>query len=179
VAVRDLYIFAWECGLSLEFVWVPRSHVLLAHADHLSKLTDPADWGFSRGFAESQISNVIHRKPSLDCLASAAVHMCETYFSEVFDGKCVAVDGMQQAWNVCPTRAHHHSGKPFCWVFPPPSLVLPAALKIHRERADAVLVLPRQVMAATQSPLVNGSASIIFSYSAIVWATCTDDIPTT
>jgi ribonuclease HI len=162
-AVRTLYTFAWEQGVNLEFVWVPRTHELLTHADQLSKLEDPTDWGFSRKFAESQIFNVVHRKPSLDCLASAEVHMCETYFSTVFDGKCVAVDGMLQPWNTWPARAHHRTGKPFCWVFPPQSLALPAALKIQRERADAVLVLPRQLTTALEQVLRATEEEAVFA----------------
>jgi hypothetical protein len=140
-AVKHLYLLAWEYGLALEFVWVPRSHEALQYADFLSKRLDPTDWCFSRTFARNLVFDVLNVTPDLDCLASSSAHMCPMYFSAVYDGSCAAVNGFRQRWDQWPKEPHPQR-KPMCWVFPPPSLLLPAAKKILTEQANAILVLP-------------------------------------
>jgi hypothetical protein len=151
-AVKQLYLLAWDNDIMLEFVWVPRSHELLRYADFMSKLPDPTDWCFSRTFATHLVFHTIERTPDIDCLASSTAHMCPFYYSLVYDGSCAAVDGFRQPWNTWPDIGNgvtsSRPGKPLCWVFPPPSLALTAARKIQAERADAILVIPRDTPAA-------------------------------
>jgi hypothetical protein len=77
-AVKCLYLLAWEHGIALEFVWVPRSHETIRYADFLSKRLDPTDWCFSRTFARNLVFDVLHITPDIDCLASSSAHMCPT-----------------------------------------------------------------------------------------------------
>lgn len=142
-AVATLHLLAWQDGVMLEFVWVPRSHQFLQYADHLSKLQDPTDWCFSRTFAHTLIFEPLSTTPDIDCLASHSAHVCNTYFSELFDGHCCAVDGLRQPWDQWPSTVRATRAKPLCWVFPPPSLALVATRKVLTDRADAILVLPR------------------------------------
>lgn len=78
--------------------------------------------------------------------------MCSLYYSAVYDGQCVAVDGMVQPWDSWPQRAFR-PGKPLLWVFPPRALLVESLLKIEREQARAVVVLPRTVSAEVSDVL--------------------------
>lgn len=143
-AVKQLYLLAWDYGVMLEFVWVPRSHEKLQYADYLSKRADATDWCFSRQFALHLVFDRLQRTPDIDCLASHAAHICDTYFSAIYDGQCVAVDGFRQHWARWPTPVlPPFPAKPLCWVFPPLSLAPQATRKVYYDRADAILVLPR------------------------------------
>lgn len=74
--------------------------------------------------------------------------MCDVYFSDMYDGRCVAVDGMAQAWDAWPHRAGQHKpGRPLLWLFPPVSTLLNVLRKVETERAQAIVVLPRRVSA--------------------------------
>jgi hypothetical protein len=134
-------------------VWVPREHEVLQCADALSKWQDAGDWKLSRTFAEQQVFRVLGT-PQLDCLASAGARMCDLYFSEMYDGGCVAVDGYRQHWGRWPARAGPmHGEKPLCWVFPPGGRLYEALTKIGRDQAEAIVVMPRCVSAACEARL--------------------------
>lgn len=139
--VRALYLAAWAAGVELTFVWVPREHAMLRAADDLSKWQDTSDWMLSRTFARQQLFGLMGY-PDIDCLASKHAHMCPVYYSAVYDGECAAVDGMLQPWDCWPVRVPQ-PGKPLCWVFPPVKLVPAVLRKIHLEKAEAIVILPR------------------------------------
>lgn len=149
--VKALYLLAWRASVELQFVWVPREHEMLRAADELSKWRDGSDWRFSRTFARQQLFRVMG-VPDIDCLASAQAHMCPVYYSAMYDGMCAAVEGMLQRWDVWPQRSNRR-GKPLCWVFPPVTMIPAVLQKIKRERAEAIIVLPRELPADTQTEL--------------------------
>lgn len=151
--VKQLHLLAWEYGVQLSFVWVPREHEALVAADHLSKWQDKGDWRFARTLARQQVFDVTGL-PELDCMASKQAHMCDAYFSAVYDGKCLAVDGWLQDWSVWPKRAGR-SGKPRCWVFPPVSQVAAALSKVERDQANAIVVMPRSESAEVSRTLAR------------------------
>lgn len=153
--VCALHVQAWKAEVELSFVWVPREHEALQAADALSKWVDQSDWRFSKQLAEQQLFREMG-VPDVDCLASAQAHMCEIYYSAMYDGHCVAVDGMAQRWDEWPGRAERSTGpQPLLWVFPPVSMLADALRKIEKERAAAIVVLPRQVSAAVAEVLVR------------------------
>jgi hypothetical protein len=178
-AVKTLHLLAWEMGLELSFVWVPREHEVLQAADLLSKSIDPGDWRFSRKFAAQQVFSKLGT-PDLDCLGSAWAHMCPVYFSEMFDGKCCAVDGFQQRWDAWPSRggdqpAARRGGKPLCWLFPPLSRLHATLVKIETDRAEAIVVLPRTLDVACETVLkrlpVRQQVDVSGPHSVMVVAT--------
>jgi hypothetical protein len=105
--------------------------------------------GASRAHSPDSRFAVINMTPDIDCLASSSAHICSTYFSEVYDGSCAAVNGFRQRWDQWPQNPHPNR-KPLCWVFPPPSLALQTARKILTEQADAILVIPRETPMAVE-----------------------------
>ena len=149
--VCSVHLLAWRTAIDLSFVWVPREHEALRAADELSKWVDGSDWRFSRTLAEQQIFDNMGC-PDVDCLASAQAHMCKVYYSAMYDGQCAAVDGMAQPWNRWPRRASR-AGQPLVWVFPPVALIIEVLLKIERETAQAIVVLPRKATAQADAIL--------------------------
>ena len=166
--VCELHRLAWRTDVQLSFVWVPREHEALRAADSLSKWQDKGDWAFSRTFAAQQLFPSMG-EPDIDCLASSWASMCKRYYSAVYDGQCAAVDGLGQRWDQWPRRAPG-KGKPLCWVFPPVAMSAEALLKIERERAEAIVVLPRQGHAAVAEILQRLPISAEVAITGPHWA---------
>ena len=158
-AVLKLYLLAFSLRVQLEFVWVPREHELLQLADALSKVVDPTDWALSIPIMQQQVfSDPAYGTPDIDCLASSEARVCGVYFAAIYDGKCAGVNGFAQCWASWPASSGQRVGKPLCWLFPPPKLLLQTLLKVRRERAEALVVCARTLQPVEEAVLLSLAA---------------------
>ena len=96
--MRELHLLAMRHQLLLAFVWRPRTHALLQHADALfSKVQDASDWRLSRAFVRTQLfQQTEFGLPDVDMFASDWASQVPVYVSVHWDGQCVAVDPWAQ-----------------------------------------------------------------------------------
>ena len=152
--VKALLLLAHQHGLALQVVWHPRTAAVAREADALSKRDDPHDWQLSRRLLRQHLLKAGFGVPDLDCFASALASQCSKYFAAVFDGSCAGVDGLAQSW------APDSAGRPLCFVAPPLYLLREALVKIRREKAEAIVVAPRQLAPQLQAVLDTMRASV-------------------
>ena len=125
--VKRIYLTAAAAQLALDFMWKPRTHEQLMHADELSRQEDTSEI-FLASFVFDQIcrlplaQGVSWGTPTLDCFAGneTGQHQVDIFYSNYHCPKAVAINAMYQPWAVDALRA---GGTPLLWISPPFELV--------------------------------------------------------
>ena len=146
--VRELYLFAAEHDVHVEFAWMPRTAEWLQHADELSLLPDSSELFIRpaqlRLVCTLMFNGVSWGWPTLDVFAGAASgqHTASKFYSLYYAPGCIGVNGLHQNWYADAQVQGYHS---LVWLFPPFSLIGAALKKLCLERVNAILIAPKYV----------------------------------
>ena len=100
--VRELYLFAAEHDVHVDFAWMPRTAEWLQHADELSRLPDSSEL-FIRPAQLRLVCNLVYSGvswgwPTLDVFAGAAngQHTASRFYSLHYAPGCMGINGLHQ-----------------------------------------------------------------------------------
>lgn len=146
--VKQLYVFAAEHDVHVDFVWQPRTHTWLQHADELSRLPDSSEF-YMRHSQFVKVCRLMHDGdnwgwPTLDVLAGAAKgqHHASRFYTLHYAPGCYAINGMHQHWAL---DAKVNGSPGLLWLFPPFPLIGAVLSKLLIEQVNAILIVPKQL----------------------------------
>ena len=144
--IKQLYTFAAEHDVHVDFDWEPRETETMKYADMLSRIEDSSELFLTR----SAFRRIVLRSfdggtwgmPTLDCFAGGArgQHKADRYYTAYYTVDTCGVNAMLQHWAVDAQVPGRHA---LLWVFPPFHLIGSVIHKLLQERVDAILIVPK------------------------------------
>ena len=136
--VKQLYLYAKDWDVELDFQWVPRSDDELKVADAYSRESDPSEIFLCRK-PFKELCTTFGCWPNLDVFAGSADghHKCHAYYTRYYSPGTLGVDALSQSWSRLPSGRHASA-----WIFPPVWLIGETLNKILDDQVCAILVLP-------------------------------------
>jgi hypothetical protein len=114
--------------ITFNLVWVPRSQN--EAADFLSKIVDIDGWSIDNiMFYFLQKTN---QKFTLDVFASMENAKCVKFYSKYWCTGTLGVNALCFSWE-----------KEFCWIVPPPSLILQTIMHVCQHKVKGILIIPK------------------------------------
>jgi hypothetical protein len=116
-----------EC-ITFNLAWVPRTQN--EAADYLSKVVDPDDWS-----VEDQIFSFLEKtnqKFDLDVFASDKTSKCKKFYSKWWCAGTSGINAFCFDWSNC-----------FCWIVPPPNVILETILHAIKHNVSGILIIPK------------------------------------
>jgi hypothetical protein len=127
---KQIAEFCTSHRISLTATWIPRG--LNQLTDAYTRVFDPHSYGVTDDFYRHVIDD-FRLKPNLDVFANEVNAKTVRFYSITHCPHTLGVDSFLYDW-----------GQPnVCWIFPPPKLVLPAILKLQREKGMGLLLVPQ------------------------------------